>query len=121
MSPGNLGWGNLKSMTHFFLLPVVTADILEQGNDTVLKRSYRINITEVNPTLPSYPLPSKSQAVQSALAKGIRCFLETSNFYEKLRSYSFYPSHHRYSSFPGRSPKSIMFTHPRIGIAVVMR
>lgn len=48
-SPGDLGWGTLKSMTHFFLLPVIVGNILERGNDTALKRSYRINVTQVRP------------------------------------------------------------------------
>uniref|UniRef100_A0A8D1VRX3 NTR domain-containing protein n=1 Tax=Sus scrofa TaxID=9823 RepID=A0A8D1VRX3_PIG len=40
-------WGTLKSMTHFFLLSVVVADIIGQGRGTFLKRNYKIRVTEI--------------------------------------------------------------------------
>lgn len=61
-------WGTLKSMTHFFLLSVVVADIIGQGRGTFLKRNYKIRVTEVSPTpLPFSPPSLKTNKLSNQL------------------------------------------------------
>ena len=59
--------GTLKSMTHFFLLPVIIGNILEHGRDTALKRSYRINITQVRPNITQVRPNTSSKSISSPI------------------------------------------------------